>query len=123
MWITDGAPSSGIDDSGDFGVFVMYQDPSTSDWRPPIRMTRTSSDDGWVGGIPGSSWQAHYAGTIIITGVTGPSGSPEGSGPMSSTFSHSTVPILVRGKVIDNAGNHTYSDTTYTFNLSTSCGP
>ena len=115
MRITDDAPSSGIEDCN---VFVKYQDPNTGEWRY-FAMTRTSG--GWTAG-PGSSWDAHYAGTIIITGVTVPSGSPEGSGPMSSTFSHSTVTILVRGMVTDNAGHYADSDP-YTFNLSTSCPP
>ena len=115
MWITDGAPSSRIEDSN---VFAKYQDPNTGVWTE-FRMTRTSG--GWTDG-PGPSWDAHYAGMITITGVTAPSGSPEGSGPMSSTFSHSTVTILVRGMVTDNAGHYADSDP-YTFNLSTSCPP
>jgi len=115
MWITDGAPSSRIEDSN---VFAKYQDPNTGVWTE-FRMTWTSG--GWTDG-PGSSWDAHYIGMITITGVTVPSGSPEGSGPMSSTFSHSTVTILVRGMVTDNAGHYADSDP-YTFNLSTSCPP
>jgi hypothetical protein len=113
MWVTDDGPSSGIDDSN---VFVKYQDPNTGDYRY-FTMTRTSG--GWTAG-PGSSWDAHYAGTITITGVTVPSEGPEGSGPMSSTSSPSTVTIHVWGKVTDNAGHSDYRGP-YDFELTTSC--
>jgi hypothetical protein len=113
MWVTDDGPSSGIEDSN---VFVKYQDPVTDEYRY-FAMTRTSG--GWTAG-PGSSWDAHYAGTMTITGVTVPSGSPEGSAPMSSTASPGTVTIHVWGKVTDNADHSDYQGP-YDFELTTSC--
>ena len=115
MWITDGAPSSGIDVSN---VVLKYEDPNNEG--NFIRFPVTQMEGGgWTDG-PGSSWHAHYAGTITITGVTVPSGSPEGSGPRSSTASPSTVIIHVWGVVTDNAGHYDHHGP-YDFELTTSC--
>ncbi|MCJ7708523.1 MAG: hypothetical protein MUO38_13010 [Anaerolineales bacterium] len=115
MWITDGAPSSGIDVSN---VVLKYEDPNNEDTYIHFPVTQTEGP-GWTAD-PGSSWHAHYAGTIIIRCVTVPSGSPEGSGPMSATASPSVVIIHVWGKVTDNAG-HSDVQGPYEFELTTSC--
>jgi hypothetical protein len=113
MWVTDDAPSSGIDLSN---VVFKYEHPITGEL---IYFPATLISGGWTDG-PGSGWSAHYSGSVTITGVeiTEPTGS---AGPMTS-YPACTGPVAIRvwGRVADNAGNYAYSGP-HTFDLSTSC--
>jgi len=113
MWVTDDAPSSGIDLSD---VVFKYEHPITDEL---IYFPATLISGGWTDG-PGSGWSAHYSGSITITGVeiTDPTGS---AGPMTSAPA-CTGPVAIRvwGRVADNADNLAYSGPR-TFELNTSC--
>ena len=113
MWVTDDAPSSGIDLSN---VVFKYKDPITGDYH---FFPATLVSGGWTDDpVPG--WSAHYSGSIRISGVeiTAPTGS---AGPMTSAPACTgPVSIEIWGRVADNAGNHAYSGP-HTFDLSTSC--
>jgi hypothetical protein len=113
MWVTDDAPSSGIDLSD---VVFKYEHPITGTL---IYFPATLISDGWTDG-PGSGYYAHYSGSITITDVeiAAPTGS---AGPMTAAPA-CTGPVSIRiwGRVADNAGNYAYSGP-HTFELSTSC--
>jgi hypothetical protein len=113
MWVTDDAPSSGIELSD---VVFKYEHPITG---ALIYFPATLVSGGWTDG-PGSGWSAHYSGSITISGVeiTAPTGS---AGPMTSSPA-CTGPVSIRvwGKVTDNAG-HSDVQGPYEFELTTSC--
>lgn len=114
MWVTDDAPSSGINLSN---VVFKYEDPNSPGNYHLFPATLISG--GWTG-EPGSGWSAHYSGSITITGVeiTDPTGS---AGPMTSAPACTgPVTIQVWGRVADNAGNPA-DDRSQTFELNTSC--